>query len=568
MRQTESQLIKETTDNYLLSLDPDNLPNIETIVSELYHKTVLVFDAVNSVSGKENKHKIPKNLFPSQIASVMMTMHTICQISFVAESASSKTFHLAVYEDEGKNAGLYVIDKDKIDGIARLYNFNISIRELAEVRATLKSLAPKKYRCMDPDLIPVNNGIFNYRTKDLVHFDPRYIFTCKCRVNYVPNPKNPVISNPDGTRWDVDTWVDELFDDPERSHLIWELLGAVLRPFVNWKKSAWFYSESGNNGKGTLCVLMRNLCGNSASIPLADFGKEFMLERLTDSQAVIVDENDVGIYIDKVGNLKAAITHDVIRINRKHKEVIYCQYYGFIVQCLNEFPRIKDKSESFYRRQLFVPFDKCFTGMERDYIRDDYLNRPEVLEYVLNKVLNMNYYKLSEPAACKVVLAEYKNYNDPVREFMEEFADRFAWDFLPFAFVYDLYKAWLQEASPSGQPLGKTTFTKDLLNISHQYGWCCEDNDKTKKVAVGNKMDKPEYLIGEYSLVKWENQFYKGSNLDGKYITHRVKAYDRGLVRMVPVAGVTADDGCSEDDIVSPSGISYTGSGVPYVPER
>ena len=32
-----------------------------------------------------------------------------------------------------------------------------------------------------------------------------------------------------------------------------------------------------------------------------------------------------------------------------------------------------------------------------------------MLEYVLNKVLNMNYYDLSEPDACKLALEEYRN---------------------------------------------------------------------------------------------------------------------------------------------------------------
>lgn len=50
-------------------------------------------------------------------------------------------------------------------------------------------------------------------------------------------------------------------------------------------------------------------------------------------------------------------------------------FRGFMVQCVNEYPRVKDKSDSFFRRQLFVPFMKCFTGIERKYIKDDYLHR-------------------------------------------------------------------------------------------------------------------------------------------------------------------------------------------------
>ena len=141
---------------------------------------------------------------------------------------------------------------------------------------------------------------------------------------------------------------------------------------------------------------MRQLFGKGtyASIPLSDFSKDFMLEPLISATAIIVDENDVGTYIDKAANLKAVVTNDVIQINRKFKSPVAYQFKGFMVQSLNEMVKVKDRSDSFYRRQLFIPFTKCFTGKERKYIKNDYLQRPEVLEYVMYKVLNMNYYEM------------------------------------------------------------------------------------------------------------------------------------------------------------------------------
>ena len=122
-----------------------------------------------------------------------------------------------------------------------------------------------------------------------------------------------VIHNPnDNTDWDVESWMNESSDDPEIVTLLWEILGAIIRPNVRWNKSAWFYSTTGNNGKGTLCELMRQLCssGAYASIPIADFAKRFALEPLITACAIIVDENNVGEFIDKAGNLKAIITND------------------------------------------------------------------------------------------------------------------------------------------------------------------------------------------------------------------------------------------------------------------
>src|SRR5699024_1750755 len=207
-----------------------------------------------------------------------------------------------------------------------------------------------------------------------------------------------------------------------------------------------------NIGKGTICDLMCNLCGTGtyAKLSLRDFSEDFLLEPLIRVSAIITDENDVGTYIDKAANLKAVETGDVITINRKYQAPVPCQFKGFMVQCLNEFPKVKDKSESFYRRQIFVPMNKSFKGIERKYIKQDYLHRSDVLEYVLKKLLlETNYYELDIPDVCKTTMEDYKVYNDPIREFSKEVIPNCVWDLLPFKFLYDLYIAWFKKNIPN-----------------------------------------------------------------------------------------------------------------------
>ena len=202
-----------------------------------------------------------------------------------------------------------------------------------------------------------------------------------------------------------------------------------------------------------------------------------------------------------------------------------------MVQCLNEFPRIKDKSDSFYRRQLFIPFDKCFTGHERKYIKNDYLHRTEVLEYVMYRVLNMNFYTLNEPKSCAVALQEYKDYNDPVRQFLDDMLPQVVWDLLPFSFLYDLYKSWFRKTSPSGSIQGRNTFITDVLNILKDYpDWSCQG--RTAAIRPGKKMDATEELIAEYDLTDWKNPNFKGSDI--KMICKPVlKSNYNGLLRCV-----------------------------------
>ena len=569
-----NEVVTTATSAYLDLLDPDDPPTARTLENELLGvvKGLVRLENQKTKVATE-KLPYPRVLTTWQVAQILLRLHRVIRIAPKTLDTDREYDLLAMYVATGRDRGTYTTSEDDMRTTARRYNTSITLKEFNEVVAVLREASQRRTICARPDLIAVSNGIFNYgkddldlevegRTfhlpaKTLVDFDPDLIFLTKCRVNYVENAPRVVIPHPIDGDWEVTEWIREFYqidgdDEFNRAHegmaeLIWEILGALVRPHVSWNKTAWFYSESGNNGKGTLCALMRNLvgAGSHTSIPLSDFGKDFALEPLVRANAIIVDENDVGTFIDKAANLKAIVTNDVIQINRKYRMPIAYQFHGFMVQCLNEFPRVKDKSESFYRRQLFVPFEKCFTGKEKRYIKDDYLHRREVLEYVLWYVLNEagsaspgSYYELSEPQATKNVLAEYKEVNDPVRAFWEEFRLRLVWKLAPFTFLYDLYKEWLADVSPSGSPVSRNQFITDLVSIVRDDTlWHCPD--KGKRLRPGRMMDAAEPLIAEYNLTRWMDPHYAGGRDPLKKCHPVLQGHYRGLLR--GVGGTTGD---------------------------
>lgn len=519
MAKTKDETIRSVTIKYLDALDLSNLPGLDDLKGDLIEKTQQAFQLENSVKDKGLAWRIPDTLTPWQIASLILKIHHVHYISCTESRSSSDYDVLGVYQSDGPDAGLYVTDLNVLSNLIAEYDILADSRKIEEVIKILQRTAERCARCDDPDLIPVNNGVFNYKTKQLLPFTPELVFLTKSRVNYNPAAVNQVIYNTDDkTSWDVESWMNELSDDPEIVNLLWEIMGAIIRPFVHWNKAAWFYSEIGNNGKGTLCELMRGLCGDGsyASIPLSLFSQEFMLEPLVRASAIIVDENDVGGFVDKAANLKAVITQDVIQINRKFKSPMALRFRGFMVQCLNEYPRIKDKSDSFYRRQLFVPFEKNFNGIERKYIKGDYLHRTEILEYVLKKVLNTNYYSLSEPMACKAALDTYKGYNDPVRQFAEEIIPLCRWDALPYKFLYDLYKAWYSQNCPGGSIEGANKFTSQIRSLVKNQtipGFCVQVNASCRELCFrASRITYPEPLILTYGLKAWQDPHYTGGD--------------------------------------------------------
>ncbi len=526
---SNDSIIKVATKAVLQRYNQENHPSLGDVKQEILDYEADIVIALNTLYTK--KEKPPKKLYPPQIADILLTFFYIINIITSEYGNTESSSKLAIYDEKN---GIYSFSSICIKDMILDLNYLISNKELSEVMSLLSLKAPHKKRTMNPDLIAVNNGIFDYSNKKLLDFSPDYVLVSKCHTNYNPHAQNVIIHNDiDGTDWDLDSWMSTLSDDGEIVNLLWEVMSAIIRPFVPWDKSIWFYSERGNNGKGTFCALLRNLCGKETtiSIPLSQFSDRFALGGILDKTAIITDENDVGCYVDKAATLKALITHDVVSVERKHIDIISFQFYGLIIQCLNEPPRIKDKSNSFFRRQIFVPFSKCFTGIERKYIKDDYLQRNEVLEYALYRALHSDFYEFSEPSVCKEALTTYKELNDPVREFLTEMLPQLVWDFLPFPFLYDLYKAWFIKTIPSGKVQGRTTFISDVLNVISDYSeWSCEGRNVATR--PGKMMDKSEPLIAEFELKNWMNTNYTGRDIDKLCHPTQLKQHYSGLRRI------------------------------------
>lgn len=524
-------MIEMVTSMFLALLDQNRDKwTHEKLGEDLFMQTMYFIARYNKLQKRRSGLFKYTALLPIQIARLVSFIYCIRRIPCAGERGNIDLDILAIYQELGPSEGIYSENETALRWAVRTIKPDISNSDFSEVRQALRDIVPRVERTQERDLVPVNNGIFNYRTKELLNFSPEYIFLSKSCVNYNENAQNIVIHNPDdGTTWDVESWMASLSDDPAIVALLWQVLGAVIRPFVRWGKCVMFYATSGNNGKGSICELLRSLCGEGryASIPVENFGENFLLEKLPEVMAIIVDENDVGTYLDRAGNFKAVVTNDVIQINRKNKAAIPYQFFGLVVQAFNELPRIKDKSESIYRRCLFIPFDKCFTGAEKKYIKSDYLHRPEVLEYVLYKVLNTDYYEFSEPAACRNVLADYKVYNDPVRQWWDEVSDKFAWDLLPWEFLYEIYKQWCKSNNPSGKTTSKRGFVDQMREVAERDAiWecpCVVDKDgrrKDKQISSAGRIVSNEPLGFNAGYRLGDANYWRG-------------VY-RGLLRRVP----------------------------------
>jgi poxvirus D5 protein-like len=451
---------------------------------------------------------------------------------------SEETAELVTYEDAGPDEGLYVPADQHIRRLARQYHYTISSKDLNAVVECVRDSVSLLEESEDSDVVALVNGLFDLRSKELRPFSPKVVLTSKASVTFREDATTcPVI---DG--WNVDTWIRETLanNDPEVEHLIWQVIAALFRPNHPFNKAVLLYATSGSNGKGTFLELLRHLVGPErvATLSISDFGEQFLPEALCSAFAVLSDENEVGDFLRKAGAFKAWVTHDWIRINVKYGPARSVKGRGLCVFCVNELPSSKDKSESLYRRFVAIPFLKRYVGAdENTAIKNDYVKRPKVLEYVVHKALMMPWFDtFIEPAVCKELLGQIRVENDPVLQFAEEFLPQFKWDLLPWKFSFRLYSAWMRKEVPSGHPVGIREFTKrmtDYVDKNPSCGWFVPRgaDGNQKAMSTQNRIVGDEPLAVEYDLSDWIDLQPVGGSMRKIGIPHNIPINARGLMR-------------------------------------
>lgn len=442
--------------------------------------------------------------------------------------------HIYDFDETSPTYGLYVPAQDLMMDIIFAAAEDEDVKFHRRIYETMIQTIPNVNETSDANRIFVKNGIFNKETKQLEPFTQNEYRLAKIQTNYNPNASSPTITMPDGLSWSFDMWLDELVDhDPDRLTQMWQIITAALNPGRVYNKCVIFYSRQGNNGKGTLGQVLKNIIGDGlySSVNIKNFGVRFRTQQLLGKIVNIADENPVGAYIDGTDEFKAAITGDDIQIEAKGKDAYPMQVRMLNIQMLNGTLLTRDKSNSIYRRLLIVPFTHTFTGCERPYIKHDYMNKTDVKEYILKRALE-------SPVVTEFIttkendeaLYKTKLENNTVIEFLDEFLPQFKWDALPPKFLYELYKSWMSKDNANGKPVKKSVFIEyatDFFNDTNEWNIRLAQGDK---ITVGQRMDADEPLITEYNLTDYMDPSYKGSDARIKRAFTRPKTI-RGFVR-------------------------------------
>ena len=554
---SRASILYETTELYIETHNP--LPSPEVVEQQLLEEFNDELDLENAIRPKGQKFQSVLQLPDNVIVQLIAAKGHVCKIPMADGNPV-----LAVAYKSGRRAGTYGVISSKISKEAislkqeiQQYNRSLSTKKMNEILDLLLDYEHIEEReiTLDESLMVFNNGVWHVDTQEFEPWekcDGKYTFLAKAGVNYNSHANQKIfIRNPDdGTVWELEDWINNLFYNPDCAKTIWEIFHAILRPAVNYKYGIWFSNADGSgcNGKSTILEICRNLIGkgNYFSLPIHDWDKRFQLTELPHSMAYLTDETPVNERVERMTNYKLAITGDPISVEAKYGNPISLVWHGLTIMATNANPSLADHTGSLMRRLIIIPFPKNFKALgERGYIRDDYINRQEVLEYIAYKVAHMDVTKFTEYDYMKESIKEYTSDTKVVFRFMNEFAmpdpesgeTRLVWDFCPFTFLYDLFREYYKRYFNEKYTMNYPSFMKEVIEwckLSGQTTWKVNFDEKGKvsRERVKGRISKAEPLICEYELTNWVNKRYATSKDEEKRYFPDLKEKYTGIERV------------------------------------
>ena len=196
----------EALRTYLTGIPKADDYNTELIRSEAIAK---INKAIVDSNNADPHPKWPtiKSLSISEIDIIIRALYSIKAISMADDISMDESLQVGVYQTKGPDEGLYCIDDTKVNNLIYKFGPNLTSSQLKDVVKLLLVHSDKAVRAKDKELVPVQNGIWNIKTKSLIPFSDEFIYMSKIPISINPNAKSPNIKEPTGEIWTVDDWI-------------------------------------------------------------------------------------------------------------------------------------------------------------------------------------------------------------------------------------------------------------------------------------------------------------------------------------------------------------------------
>lgn len=291
------------------------------------------------------------------------------------------------------------------------------------------------------DYTVIGNQLYNAKTGVFEALTPDITVTRKIKTDYNPKAKEPTINS-----WKPTAWLLELFDgDKELYDLAIQIIKASITG-QSLQKIFWLFGEGGT-GKGTFQQLLINLVGmeNVASLKITGLTKsQFSTSILLGKSLVIGDDVQKDAIIKDTSDMFSLATGDIMTIEDKGKRPYSIRLNMTVVQSSNGLPRMNGDKSAIDRRFRILPFTNIFKSKPNKVIKDDYINRKEVLSYLVRLAIETPTADINPQKSIEILEEHHKEMN-PVIDFVSKFfTDELVSEFIPNSFVYHVWKGYLE----------------------------------------------------------------------------------------------------------------------------
>ena len=305
----------------------------------------------------------------------------------------------------------------------------------------------------NPYLVNVRNGLLDIRNMSFKEHTPSYLSTVQLNVEY-----NPQVDCPQFKKF-----LNEVLDC-KLIPLVQEIVGYLLTTNTASQKAFVFWGPA-RTGKSTLLWVVEYLLlgkKNVSNIPWQEIGDKFKTAELLGKLANVFSDLP-SKSIDDTGIFKVVTGEDYLMAEKKN--TFKFKPFARLVFSCNELPRnYVDRTESFYRRLIIVPFNRQIEKSKIDKALKYKFQREKegILNWALEglKRLYENNFEFSENELTDGVKKEYKRENNNVISFVEECCEIDSLFSCSRIEIYEAYKEFCGEAGLKA--LSQIKFNKEL----------------------------------------------------------------------------------------------------------
>lgn len=472
--------------------------------------------------------------------------------------------------------------RDFLDILISSLNSSANQSYRKEVRYNLETELETVAETRDNKIAMLQDGIYDFTTQEFMSYehsdyDKKYGHVISQSKLYGINwtdetsddlEKKCTICNPnDGTVWSPLQGLKDLVGDGVALQAIREIMHfAIRRTRGNF---AWFFvnttgNAAGGGGKSTVIQIIKNMCGgenNCITLSYDRLGENFALNGIENKYAILSDETaGTNKRPENTEVYKTIATNGSVLINVKFKDMYFTKFDGCMIQACNGYPMFSDQTDSMFRRFLALPFEKQMTknGRKKDYIRDDYINRPEVIQCYVKWAMELgclDTYSEDVIDYCLPYVEEIKNNTKTVFEFMPEMmrlqkAEGYfdGMNEIGRSFLYALYCKWDEAENSTRIHLSRKKFwisVCEWVQSNPSCGWI--DTDKVTHIYPNTPFQKE---LVDYDLGKeWCQYILSANNIRRQtgYFSFSQKSIRCGLIRVNKLPKNTVQGAVTQD---------------------